>query len=369
MPDTAQLEFNGIQDLLTHANGCQASDLHVSSGMPAMLRIEGDMVAINMPVMDQTMVNACLLNTMNEQQYEKFQQSLEVDYAFYLPNVGRFRVNAFTQNRGAAAVFRSIPSLVPNLNQLNLTPKPPQAADNDTAHSVPPQPSLQTIFERIANFSQGLVLVTGPTGCGKSTTVAAMVDYINRTKPAHILTIEDPIEFVHASKLSLVNQREVAEHTLDFDTALRSALREDPDVIVIGELRDLTSIRLALTAAETGHLVFATLHTNSAVKTIDRIIDVFPANEKEMVRAMLSESLQAVISQVLVKHTQGGRLAAHEIMLTTPAIRNLIRQNKLAQIHSVMQTNHNLGMRTLQQSFKQLVDDDLIAAHYLPSHC
>lgn len=363
MSDTQGLSFDNIQPLLAHAIHCQASDLHLSAGMPAMLRIEGDMVAVDTPALQDTEVNAYIQSTLSPAQYNEFQKNLELDYAFFLPGIGRFRVNAFTQSRGAAAVFRRIPSQVPNLAQLNLNPIPNLTAS--TAKTENLQPDTQATFKKIANLRQGLVLVTGPTGCGKSTTVAALVDHINSTKPAHILTIEDPIEFVHDSKASLINQREVSKHTLDFGTALRSALREDPDVIVIGELRDLTGIQLALTAAETGHLVFATLHTNSATKTIDRVIDVFPTAEKDMVRAMLSESLQAVISQVLVKRIQGGRIAAHEIMITTPAIRNLIRQNKLAQMYSVIQTDNNLGMRTIEQSLQQLIDANIIAADNL----
>ena len=311
-----------------------------------------------MPVMEHAAVNRYIASTMNRAQCDEFQKHLEIDYAVSMPDIGRFRINAYTQSRGTAAVFRAIPCTIPSLQQLELGGSNSGEATFDNKENT--SPNLHSTFETIANFKQGLVLVTGPTGSGKSTTVAALIDFINSTRPAHILTIEDPIEFVHHSKLSLVNQREVAQHTLNFDTALRSALREDPDVIVIGELRDLTSIRLALTAAETGHLVFATLHTNSATKTIDRIIDVFPAAEKDMVRAMLSESLKAVISQVLVKRKQGGRLAAHEIMITTPAIRNLIRQNKLAQMYSVIQTGSSLGMRTLEHSLNELIDRNLI---------
>lgn len=358
MPDTETDRFDSIHALLTYANQQNASDLHLSSGMPALLRIDGDIIKIDMPVMEHAAVNRYIASTMNRAQCDEFQKHLEIDYAVSMPDIGRFRVNAYTQSRGTAAVFRAIPCTIPSLQQLELGGSNSGEATFDNKENT--TPSLQSTFETIANFKQGLVLVTGPTGSGKSTTVAALIDFINSTRPAHILTIEDPIEFVHHSKLSLVNQREVAQHTLNFDTALRSALREDPDVIVIGELRDLTSIRLALTAAETGHLVFATLHTNSATKTIDRIIDVFPAAEKDMVRAMLSESLKAVISQVLVKRKQGGRLAAYEIMIATPAIRNLIRQNKLAQMYSVIQTGSSLGMRTLEHSLSELIDRNLI---------
>lgn len=358
MPDTETDRFDSIHALLTYANQQNASDLHLSSGMPALLRIDGDIIKIDMPVMEYAAVNRYIASTMNRAQCDEFQKHLEIDYAVSIPDIGRFRVNAYTQSRGTAAVFRAIPRSIPNLQQLELGGSNSGEVTFDNKENT--SPSLHSTFETIANFKQGLVLVTGPTGSGKSTTVAALIDFINSTRPAHILTIEDPIEFVHHSKLSLVNQREVAQHTLNFDIALRSALREDPDVIVIGELRDLTSIRLALTAAETGHLVFATLHTNSATKTIDRIIDVFPAAEKDMVRAMLSEPLKAVISQVLVKRKQGGRLAAHEIMITTPAIRNLIRQNKLAQMYSVIQTGSSLGMRTLEHSLNELIDRNLI---------
>ena len=365
MPDAQVFSFDDIQSLLAHTIQCQASDLHLSTGMPAMLRVEGDMVAVGMPSLQETEVDGFIKSTMSDAQYKEFQNNLELDYAFYIPKMGRFRINAFTQSRGTAAVFRVIPSTVPSLEQLHLD----HTSNIDMATSVTKNRNsqLETLatFEKIANLRQGLVLVTGPTGCDKSTTVAALVDHVNSTKPAHILTIEDPIEFIHDSKTSLVNQREVSQHTSDFSSALRSALREDPDVIVIGELRDLTSIQLALTAAETGHLVFATLHTNSATKTIDRLIDVFPAAEKEMVRAMLSESLQAVISQVLVKRIHGGRIAAHEIMITTPALRNLIRQNKLAQMYSVIQTSNSIGMRTFQQSLQQLVEDKIITADNL----
>ena len=275
---------------------------------------------------------------MSDKQQKEYEENLETDFSFELPSVGRFRVNVFNQDRGAGAVLRIIPSEVLTLEQL----------------SAPP------IFKEIAENPRGLVLVTGPTGSGKSTTLAAIIDYINEQHHHHILTIEDPIEFVHQSKKSLINQREVRRHTLSFSDALRSALREDPDVILVGELRDLETIRLALTAAETGHLVFGTLHTTSAAKTIDRIVDVFPGEEKDMVRSMLSESLRAVISQTLVKKIGGGRVAAHEVMLATPAIRNLIRENKVAQMYSTIQTNQSIGMQTLDQDLQKLVEERLI---------
>jgi twitching motility protein PilT len=276
---------------------------------------------------------------MNDGQRKTYEENLECDFSFEIPNLARFRVNAFVQQRGAAAVMRTIPSKVLTLEQLN-APK---------------------IFTDIANTPRGLVLVTGPTGSGKSTTLAAMLNYINENEYGHILSVEDPIEFVHESKKCLINQREVGPHTLSFANALKSALREDPDYILVGEMRDLETIRLALTGAETGHLVFGTLHTSSAAKTIDRIIDVFPAAEKEMVRAMLSESLRAVISQTLLKTKDGaGRVAAHEIMIATPAIRNLIREAKVPQMYSAIQMGQALGMQTLDQTLQDMVRRNLI---------
>ena len=299
-----------------------------------MIRVHGDVRRINLPAANQEQVFDMITDVMNDNQRKIFQQNLETDFSFELPNIARFRVNAFMSNRGPAAVFRTIPSTVLTLEQLQ-APK---------------------VFEKISDTPRGLVLVTGPTGSGKSTTLAAMINYINENHPAHILTIEDPIEFVHQSKKALVNQRELHEHTHSFANALKSALREDPDVILVGEMRDPETIGLALTAAETGHLVFGTLHTTGAAKTVDRIVDVFPAGEKEMVRSMLSESLRAVISQTLLKTKDGsGRVAAHEIMLSTPAVRNLIRENKIAQIGSVMQTGQQYGMQTLDQCLQNLV--------------
>jgi twitching motility protein PilT len=328
-----------ITQLLNFAFKNGASDLHLTAGMPPMIRVDGDMRRIDLPMMDHKTVHALIYDIMTDKQRKNYEEFLETDFSFEVPDLARFRVNVFNQNRGAAAVFRLIPEEVLPMEKLG----------------------MGKIFEHISSFPRGLVVVTGPTGSGKSTTLAAMINFINNTRYEHILTIEDPIEFVHQSKKCLVNQREVHRDTLGFSEALRSALREDPDIILVGELRDLETIRLALTAAETGHLVFATLHTTSAAKTIDRIVDVFPAAEKAMVRSMLSESLQAVISQALLKKVGGGRIAAHEIMLGTPAIRNLIREDKVAQMYSAMQTGSNVGMRTLDQHLQQLVQSGLVS--------
>jgi twitching motility protein PilT len=330
-----------ITELLAFSVKSSASDLHLSSGLPPMIRVHGDVRRINLPAMEHKEVHAMVYDIMNDGQRKTYEEHLECDFSFEVPSLARFRVNAFVQQRGAAAAFRTIPTKVQSLEELNC-PK---------------------IFSEIAETPRGLVLVTGPTGSGKSTTLAAMVDYVNDKDYGHILTVEDPIEFLHQSKKCLINQREVGPHTLTFANALRSALREDPDVILVGEMRDLETIRLALTAAETGHLVFGTLHTSSAAKTIDRIIDVFPAAEKEMVRAMLSESLRAVISQTLLKKKDGtGRVAAHEIMIGTPAIRNLIREAKVAQMYSSIQTGQNVGMQTLDQNLAELVRRNIVSS-------
>src|SRR5438309_4073926 len=305
-----------------------------------MIRVHGDVRRINVDALDHKAVHGMVYDIMNDTQRKNYEEFLECDFSFEIDGLARFRVNAFNQNRGAGAVFRTIPSKILSLEQLN-APK---------------------IFGELALKPRGMVLVTGPTGSGKSTTLAAMVNYLNETEYGHILTVEDPIEFVHESKKFLVNQREVGPHTLSFSAALKSALREDPDVILVGEMRDLETIRLALTGAETGHLVFGTLHTSSAAKTIDRIVDVFPAAEKEMVRAMLSESIRAVISQTLLKTKDGaGRCAAHEIMIGTPAIRNLIRENKIAQMYSAIQTGRQIGMQTLDQNLQELVQRNMIS--------
>ena len=328
-----------IAQLLAFSVKSNASDLHLSAGVPPMIRVDGDVKRVNMPALTHKDVHSMIYDIMNDKQRKDFEEFLETDFSFEIPKLARFRVNAFNQSRGAGAVFRTIPSDILTLEDLQ----------------------APIIFKDISMYPRGIVLVTGPTGSGKSTTLAAMVHHVNENKPDHILTIEDPIEFVHESKRSLINQREVNRDTLGFSEALRSALREDPDVILVGEMRDLETIRLALTAAETGHLVFGTVHTSSAAKTIDRIVDVFPAQEKEMVRSMLSESLRAVISQTLLKRTGGGRIAAHEIMIGTPAIRNLIREGKIAQMYSAIQTGQGQGMQTLDQNLQELMVKGLIS--------
>jgi len=329
--DIAQLLAFGVKQ--------GASDLHLSAGLPPMIRVDGDIRRINVPEMEHKQVHDMIYDIMSDKQRKDYEEFLETDFSFEIPGLARFRVNAFNHNRGSGGVFRTIPSKILSLEDLG-APK---------------------IFQEISEYPRGIVLVTGPTGSGKSTTLAGMVDYKNDTEYGHILTVEDPIEFVHESKKCLVNQREVHRDTLGFNEALRSALREDPDTILVGEMRDLETIRLALSAAETGHLVFGTLHTSSAAKTIDRIVDVFPAAEKSMVRSMLSESLKAVISQTLMKKIGGGRVAAHEIMIGTPAIRNLIREDKIAQMYSAIQTGQNVGMQTLDQNLKELLGQGVVS--------
>jgi len=328
-----------LDDLLAFSVKHNASDLHMSAGLPPMIRVDGDIRRINLPSMDHKEVHGLIYDIMNDKQRKDYDEFLEVDFSFEVPKLARFRVNAFNQNRGAGAVFRTIPTKILSMEDLNM-PK---------------------VFRDMVDVPRGLILVTGPTGSGKSTTLAAMIDYKNKNEYGHILTIEDPIEFVHQSNKCLINQREVHRDTLGFNEALRSALREDPDIILVGEMRDLETIRLALTAAETGHLVFGTLHTTSAPKTIDRIIDVFPAGEKALVRSMLSESLQAVVSQTLLKRRGGGRIAAWEIMMGTNAVRNLIREDKVAQMYSAIQTGAAYGMQTLDQHLTELVKQGLIS--------
>ncbi len=327
-----------IKELLVLNLEKKASDLHLSVGMPPMLRIDGDLVTTDYPVLDEAMLLTIFQTVMTELQLKEFAEQLEIDFSFAIEGLARFRINAFHQARGFGAVFRTIPTHIPSMEDLH----------------------LPAIFKEIADANSGLILVTGPTGSGKSTTLAAMINYLNENEPYHILTVEDPIEFTHTSKKSLINQREIHRDTFGFNEALRSALREDPDIILVGEMRDLETIRLALTAAETGHLVFGTLHTSSAAKTINRIIDVFPGDEKPMVRSMLSESLQAVICQSLLKKPAGGRVGAFEIMRCNPAIRNLIREDKTAQMYSAIQTGANIGMQTLDQHLQRLVSDNII---------
>lgn len=328
-----------IADLLAFSVKNGASDLHLSAELPPMIRVDGDIRRINVPALDNKTVHNMLYDIMSDRQRKDFEEFLETDFSFEIKSLARFRVNVFNQNRGVAGVFRTIPSTILTLEDL----KAPE------------------VFKKISDYPRGLVLVTGPTGSGKSTTLAAMLDYKNENEYGHILTVEDPIEFVHQSKKCLINQRELARDTKGFAQALRSALREDPDIVLVGEMRDPETIGLALTAAETGHLVFGTLHTSSAAKTIDRIIDVFPGAEKDMVRSMLSESLQAVISQSLLKRIGGGRVAAHEIMMATPAIRNLIRENKVPQMYSAIQTGQAVGMQTLDQCLQELVRKGVVS--------
>lgn len=327
-----------IAELLAFAVKNKASDLHLSSGLPPMIRVDGDLRRLDLPALENQQLTELLYSTMNDHQRRDFEANLENDYSYVVPGLARFRVNCFHHDRGVGGAFRTIPVAVWTLEDIGAPPS----------------------FKDIINVPRGLVLVTGPTGSGKTTTLAAMIDHINNTVAGHILTIEDPIEFVHISRKCLINQREVHRDTHGFNQALRSALREDPDIILVGEMRDIETIRLALTAAETGHLVFATLHTSSAAKTIDRIIDVFPAGEKSMVRSMLSESLRAVIAQTLLKRVGGGRIAAHEVMMATPAIRNLIREDKVAQMYSAIQTGQNVGMHTLDQYMEGLVKRGIV---------
>ncbi|NNM59888.1 MAG: type IV pilus twitching motility protein PilT [Legionellales bacterium] len=328
-----------INELLAFSVKNNASDLHLSSGMPPMIRVDGDLHKVNLPPLDSKVVRELLFETMTGQQQKIYEVSHELDFSYELEGVARFRVNAFQQQRGAAGVFRTIPNKVASFEELG----------------------LPAVIPEMVNRRNGLILVTGPTGSGKSTSLAAMIHMINQARYEHIITIEDPIEFIHHSDKCLINQREVGRDTFSFANALRAALREDPNIILVGEMRDPETIHLALTAAETGHLVFATLHTNSAAKTINRIIDAFPGGEKEMVRSMLSESLYGVISQALVKRTNGGRIAATEIMICTSAIRNLIREDKIPQIYSAIQTSQSLGMHTMDMCLRDLAAANIIA--------
>ena len=327
-----------IAELLAFSVKNNASDLHLSSGLPTMIRVDGDIRRLTLPAIDTAQLSELLYSTMSDQQRRDFEANLEVDYSYGVSGLARFRVNCFHHDRGVGGAFRTIPDAVWKLEDIGAPP----------------------VFREIINIPRGLVLVTGPTGSGKSTTLAAMIDHLNTSVEGHILTIEDPIEFIHKCKRCLINQREIHRDTHGFNQALRASLREDPDIILVGEMRDIETIRLALTAAETGHLVFSTLHTSSAPKTIDRIIDVFPAGEKSMVRSMLSESLRSVIAQTLLKRVGGGRVAAWEIMVATPAIRNLIREDKIAQMYSAIQTGQNMGMQTLDQALDALVSRGII---------
>jgi twitching motility protein PilT len=327
-----------IKDLLKATKDNGASDLHLSSGLPPMLRLNGEIEYFDLPSLSGEDIREMITELSSQEQIEHFDEHWELDMSYQLGDVARFRVNVFLGTRGPGIVFRTIPTEIVSLEKLG----------------------APEVFKQIAEQPRGIVLVTGPTGSGKSTTLAAMINEINVTRKEHILTIEDPVEFVHKPKKSLINQREIGSHTKSFANSLRAALREDPDIILVGEMRDPETIGLALTAAETGHLVFGTLHTSSAAKTIDRVIDVFPAGEKEMIRSMLSESLRAVISQSLMRRVGGGRVAAHEIMISTPSIRNLIRENKVPQMYSVIQTGMAMGMQTLDQSLKDLVDKNLV---------
>ncbi|MBB1486437.1 type IV pilus twitching motility protein PilT [Oceanospirillum sediminis] len=329
-----------ITELLAFCAKQGASDLHLSAGMPPVLRMNGDMRRIKSPALTSEKIDAGLKSLMTPEQQETFQKQLELDFSWQQEGVARFRINAFHQHKGVSAVIRALPFQVPSLDQLG----------------------LGEVFRQLAMTTKGLVLVTGPTGTGKSTTLAAMLDYVNEHRSQHILTIEDPIEFLHTSKKSLVTQRELHKDTLGYSEALRAALREDPDVILVGEMRDPETIRMALTAAETGHTVFSTLHTDSAAKTVNRILDVFPAGEKALVRSMLSESLQAVVCQNLVRQQKGGRVAVHEIMRVNSAIRHLIREDRIAQMQTVMQTGAAEGMQTMEQGLQNLVSDGVISA-------
>ncbi len=329
-----------ISEILTFTNERGASDLHISAGEPPIVRIDGDIQKIDMPSLPKEEVHTMLYDILNDQQRKIFEEKKEIDFALDVKGIARYRVNAFYQSRGEAIVFRTIPTKIMTLDELGL---PGMLAD-------------------LTKKSKGLVLVTGPTGSGKSTTLAAMMDFVNQNEKAHIITVEDPIEFVYEPKLSLINQRELGTNTHSFANALRSALREDPDVILVGEMRDLETISLAMTAAETGHLVFGTMHTSSAAKTVDRVIDVFPSEQQNQIRSMFSESILAVVTQNLLKKKDGkGRVAALEIMVGTPAIRNLIREGKVAQIPGMMQTGKQFGMQTMDATLVDLFKQGVVS--------
>jgi twitching motility protein PilT len=333
-----------ITDLLTFTKNAGASDLHLSAGVEPMIRIDGRMKRIDAPPLSKEEIHDLIFDILTDEQQAAFQEKLELDFAIELENVARFRVNVFVQYRGEAAVFRVIPSKIKGFDELGL-PK---------------------VLGELSRHDNGLVLVTGPTGSGKSTTLAAMVDLINTHYERHIITIEDPIEFLHDSKKSLMNQREVHRHTHSFANALRSALREDPDVIMVGEMRDLETTQLAVTAAETGHLVFGTLHTNNAAKTLDRMIDIFPTEQQGQIRSMVSESIRGIVAQILLPRIGGGRVPAVEVMIATPAIRNLIREEKTFQIPGFIQTGAQVGMQTMNQAIELLVARGVLSKEYIP---
>lgn len=327
-----------VTALLTFASQAGASDVHLSSGEPPMIRLHSEMKRLDHPALSREKVHDMIYDIMNDGQRKSFEERLELDFSFDMGAIGRFRVNVFMQQRGEGVVFRTIPSKILSIEQLGLPP----------------------ILKRMTDKEKGLILVTGPTGSGKSTTLAAMVDYLNDTFEGHIITIEDPIEFTHRSKKCLVNQRELGSHTYSFANALRAVLREDPDIILVGEMRDLETIQLAITAAETGHLVFGTLHSPSAPGTVDRVIDVFPAEQQEQIRAQFADSIEAVVTQTLCKKKGGGRVAALEILVATTAVRNLIREGKNHQIPSAMQVGQKDGMQTMDMSLVDLVNKGLI---------
>ncbi|WP_422418009.1 type IV pilus twitching motility protein PilT [Pseudomonas sp. GZD-222] len=327
-----------VTELLAPAIKAGASDIHLAAAEVPAMRVEGRVCRLDLPQLNTEQVLTLLGQLMTEGQKKDFETLQDVDFSVAVPDLARFRVNAFIQCRGPAVVLRVIPNRVSSLAELG----------------------LGRVFEQIAELPAGLVLITGPSGSGKSTTLAALLDHLNRERQLHIITLEDPIEFIHSPRRSLISQREIGRHSRGFTEALRGALRQDPDVIMLGELRDAQSIRLALTAAETGHLVLATVHAGSAAKTIDRLVDVFAAEEKQLVRAMLAEALQAVVSQVLVEKSGAGRVAAHEILLATPAVRNLVREGKVAQLYSVMQAGGALGMQTLDSCLQGLATRGVI---------
>ncbi len=329
-----------ITQLLAFVLHNDASDLHLSADNPPIIRTKGSLKRVKADALKSDDIRSMLYSVMTDEQRAEYEKELELDFAISFGDTSRFRVNAFNNRQGAAAVFRTIPSKIPSMDEID----------------------LPMVMRRFTELEKGIVLVVGPTGSGKSTTLAAMVNNINENMSKHILTIEDPVEFFHTSKKSLINHREVGNDTFSFKKALRSALREDPDVIMVGEMRDYETISLALTAAETGHLVFATLHSNSAAKTINRIIDVFPSGDKEMVKAMLSTSLQGVVAQTLLKRADGsGRVAAFEILVGTNAVRNLIRENKISQLYSMMQTGYRYGMKTMEDSVNELLESEIIS--------